>query len=48
MVELIEGMKKRGDGEEVKKILGKKGVKETVEKSVRKGTALLTEKIGEL
>ncbi|KIR26820.1 pumilio domain-containing protein [Cryptococcus deuterogattii LA55] len=48
MVELIEGMKKRGDGDEVKKVLGKKGVKETVEKSVRKGSALLAEKIGEL
>ncbi|KAE8538083.1 hypothetical protein D1P53_006150 [Cryptococcus gattii VGV] len=48
MVELIEGMKKRGDGDEVKKVLGKKGIKETVEKSVRKGSALLAEKIGEL
>ncbi|WVQ77987.1 hypothetical protein IAT38_000068 [Cryptococcus sp. DSM 104549] len=48
VVELIEALKKRGDGKEVKRVLGKKGVKEAVEKSVRKGAGLLAEKIGEL
>ncbi|WWD15825.1 hypothetical protein CI109_100249 [Kwoniella shandongensis] len=48
VVELIEALVKRGDGEEVKKVFGKKGVKEDVGKSVRKGAALLAEKIAAL
>ncbi|WRT67016.1 uncharacterized protein IL334_003982 [Kwoniella shivajii] len=48
MVELIEALKKSGQGEKVKSVLGKKGVKESIEKSVRKGSAMLAEKIAEL
>ncbi|KAK8869901.1 hypothetical protein IAR55_000469 [Kwoniella newhampshirensis] len=48
VVELIEALVKGGDGDEVKKVLGKKGVKEDVEKSVRKGATLLAEKIAGL
>ncbi|OCF71984.1 pumilio domain-containing protein [Kwoniella mangroviensis CBS 8886] len=48
MVELIEALRKSGEVSKVKKVLGKKGVREEVEKSVRKGAGLLAEKIAEL
>ncbi|WVR05080.1 hypothetical protein IAU60_002092 [Kwoniella sp. DSM 27419] len=48
MVELIEAMKKSGNAAVVKNVLGDKGVKESIEKSVRKGAAMLAEKIAEL
>ncbi|OCF39876.1 pumilio domain-containing protein [Kwoniella heveanensis CBS 569] len=48
VVELIEALKKAGQADGIKKVLGKKGVKEDVEKSVRKGAGLLAEKIAEL
>ncbi|WWC61243.1 uncharacterized protein I303_103824 [Kwoniella dejecticola CBS 10117] len=49
MVELIEALKgSDGEFKEMKAVLGKKGVKEEVEKSVRKGAGLLAEKIAEL
>ncbi|WVW83234.1 hypothetical protein I302_105253 [Kwoniella bestiolae CBS 10118] len=48
MVELIEALKKAGLGGEVRKVLGRQGVREEVERSVRKGAGLLAEKIGEL
>ncbi|WWC85370.1 uncharacterized protein L201_000233 [Kwoniella dendrophila CBS 6074] len=52
MVELIESLKNSTENQreykELKSILTKKGVKEQIEKSVRKGANMLAEKIGEL
>ncbi|WWC69567.1 uncharacterized protein I206_103510 [Kwoniella pini CBS 10737] len=51
MVELIEALKKSSEEKEfkeIKNVLKKKGVKEQIEQSVRKGSNLLVEKINEL
>ncbi|WVN85230.1 uncharacterized protein L203_100375 [Cryptococcus depauperatus CBS 7841] len=47
VVELISALQKSGEAAEVKKVLGRKEVKDAIRKSIRKGAGLLSEKLEE-